>query len=181
MIDCAIEKYYMQFNEKDYYFKNTEYSHVSTDIIKLFENGRIPVRRNSRTDISCFKKEFGVDLPEEIELYINEYWHTHIYGYYNSEECIILFAVLKKEGDTDNDILFYKNSLIELARKWQRIGDISKFIPIGWLGYSGGNVLYEVSTSNIYLEDVNSNIEGEINKKPIASSLEELIKNLIAR
>jgi hypothetical protein len=39
-----------------------------------------------------------------------------------------------------------------VLKKWDEIGDIKRFVPIGWLGYSGGNVLYEVSTSNIYLE-----------------------------
>ena len=54
--------------------------------------------------------------------------------------------------------------------------DIKKFIPIGWLGYSGGYVLYEVSSHNIFLE--NMDIDGEVEDKPIANSLKELINNM---
>lgn len=54
--------------------------------------------------------------------------------------------------------------------------DIKKFIPIGWLGYSGGYVLYEVSSHNIFLE--NMYVDGEVEDKPIANSLKELINNM---
>lgn len=54
--------------------------------------------------------------------------------------------------------------------------DIKKFIPIGWLGYSGGYVLYEVSSHNIFLE--NMDVDGEVEDKPIANSLKELINNM---
>ena len=54
--------------------------------------------------------------------------------------------------------------------------DIKKFIPIGWLGYSGGYVLYEVSSHNIFLE--NMDIDGKVEDKPIANSLKELINNM---
>ena len=47
---------------------------------------------------------------------------------------------------------------------------------IGWLGYSGGYVLYEVSSHNIFLE--NLDIDGEVEDKPIANSLKELINNM---
>jgi hypothetical protein len=56
------------------------------------------------------------------------------------------------------------------------MGDIKKFIPIGWLGYSGGYVLYEVSSHNIFLG--NMDIDGEVEDKPIANSLKELINNM---
>lgn len=46
-------------------------------------------------------------------------------------ESIVLFSVLKKEGDSGDDILFYKNSLISMAEDWEEMGDIKKFIPIG--------------------------------------------------
>lgn len=74
------------------------------------------------------------------------------------------------------DILFYKNSLISMAEDWEEMGDIKKFIPIGWLGYSGGYVLYEVSSHNIFLE--NMDVDGEVEDKPIANSLKELINNM---
>ena len=83
---------------------------------------------------------------------------------------------MKKEGDSSDDILFYKNGLISMAKDWEGIGDIKKFIPIGWLGYSGGYVLYEVSSHNIFLE--NMDIDGKVEDKPIANSLKELINNM---
>lgn len=88
----------------------------------------------------------------------------------------LLYYFLKKEGDSSDEILFYENSLISMAKDWEEIGDIKKFIPIGWLGYSGGYVLYEVSSHNIFLE--NMDVDGEVEDKPIANSLKELINNM---
>lgn len=80
------------------------------------------------------------------------------------------------EGDSSDEILFYKNNLISMAEDWEEMGDIKKFIPIGWLGYSGGYVLYEVSSHNIFLE--NMDVDGEVDDKSIAQSLKELINNI---
>ena len=63
-----------------------------------------------------------------------------------------------------------------MAKEWEKVGNIQKFIPIGWLGYSGGYVLYEVSSCNIFLE--NMNIDGDVEEKPIADSLRALINNM---
>lgn len=115
-------------------------------------------------------------IKKEIDDYINLFWHPCIRGYCNTKESIVLFSVLKKEGDSSDDILFYENSLISMAKDWEKMGDIKKFIPIGWLGYSGGYVLYEVGSHNIFLE--NMDIDGEVEDKPIANSLKELINNM---
>lgn len=72
---------------------------------------------------------------------------------------LILIQIVKQKG----------------AQSWI-MGDIKTFIPIGWLGYSGGYVLYEVSSHNIFLE--NMDIDGEVEDKPIANSLKELINNM---
>ena len=60
-----------------------------------------------------------------------------------NKESIVLFSVLKKEGDSSDDILFYENSLISMAKDWE----------------------------NMY-------VDGEVEDKPIANSLKELINNM---
>ncbi len=50
---------------------------------------------------------------------------------------------MKKEGDSSDDILFYENSLISMAKDWE----------------------------NMY-------VDGEVEDKPIANSLKELINNM---
>ena len=50
----------------------------------------------------CLKKNMDINL----------FWHPCIRGYCNTKESIVLFSVLKKQGDSSDDILFYKNSLI---------------------------------------------------------------------
>lgn len=174
----AIKRYYKQMKKYPDYYRCEDFSGISKDICEYFNHGTVPVEKKERTDVSCFKKEFGYGLPEEIDCYLNIYWHTCISGYCHTSECVVLFSVLKKEGDTADDILYYEHSLMRLARRWAEIGDIDKYIPIGWLGYSGGNVLYEVATSKIYLENMNADIDGMIEEKPIAHSLKELIKML---
>ena len=65
-----------------------------------------------------------------------------------------------------------------LSRRWNEIGDIHRYIPIGWLGYSGGYVLYEVNTNHIFIEDMNADSDGMVENNPIADSLKDLITQL---
>lgn len=172
----AIQNYFEKLKGYPDYYANEDFSEVSNELKDKIDKGEIFIERKDKTDLSIFEKEFGYKLPTEIESYINLFWHPYISGYSNTKESIILFSVLKKEGDSSNEILFYKNGLITMAKNWEKIGDIQKFIPIGWLGYSGGYVLYEVHSNNIFLE--NMDIDGEAEDKPIANSLKELINNL---
>lgn len=50
---------------------------------------------------------------------------------------------MKKEEDSSDDILFYENSLISMAKDWEKM-----------------------------------DIDGEVENKPIANSLKELINNM---
>lgn len=172
----AIQNYFEKVKEYPDYYANEDFSKVSTELKIKMGKGTFFLERKDETDLSLFETEFGYKLPPEIENYINLFWHPCISGYSNAKEAIILFAVLKEEGDSSNDILFYKNSLITMAKDWEEIGDIQKFIPIGWLGHSGGYVLYEVSSNKVFLE--NMNIDGEVEETPIANSLKELINSL---
>ena len=93
--------------------------------------------------MSVFEEKYGYTLPTEINDYINLFWHPCIRGYCNTKEFIVLFSVLKKEGDSSDDILFYENSLISMAKDWEKM-----------------------------------DIDGEVEDKPIANSLKELINNM---
>ncbi len=178
MIKQAIEVYYNKINVNSDYCKGVDFSYVSKEIKQQFDRGKKLIKRAELTDITCFKDRFGIALPLEIERYINEYWHAWIYGYCNIAECIVLFSVLKREGDSVNEVIYYKNSLMDLSNRWSKIGNIYKYIPIGWLDNSGGFVLYDINTSKIYIEDVDANQEGTTSEYPIANSLEDLIMNL---
>ena len=177
----AIENYYKKMKKCPGYYANEDFSEISREIRKKFKYGIIPVERTDKTDVSLFKKTYGYDLPSEIVSYINLFWHPWISGSYAGvHECIVLFSVLKKEGDNSNDILFYEQGLMKLAETWSEIGgDIQRYIPIGWLNYSGSYVVYEVKTGNIYVEDMDSDEDGVLEDKPIASSLKELINNMV--
>lgn len=175
----AIEAYFRKLKLYPNYYANEDFSKICNEIKRELEDGVFLLERTEKTDISIFEKEFGYQLPMEIERYINLFWHPCVSGYFNTEESIVLFSVLKKDGDSSEDILFYKNSLITMAKEWEVIGDIQKFIPIGWLGYSGGYVLYEVNSNNVFLENID--IDGEVEDKPIAGSLKELINNMEIR
>lgn len=177
----AIEKYYKKLRENTigYFSQDAEmHNKVSRDIASQFCDGYYPVERMEKTDLSLYSNEFGYELPNEIQEYINIYWHTYISGYCCSRECIVLFPVLKMEDDNCNDILYYHNGIIYLARQWMKIGDIRKHIPIGWLNYSGSFVLYEISSHKIYLEDIAANKDGVLEKEAIADNLVQLINNL---
>lgn len=175
----AIQNYFEKMKEYPNYYANEDFSDVSHEIKNKIDKGVMIIERKDETDVSIFEKEFGYKLPIEIERYINLFWHPCITGYSNINESIVLFSVLKKEGDSSNDILFYKNNLITMAKEWKKIGDIQKYIPIGWLGHSGGYVLYEVSSSKVFLE--NKDVDGEVGDKPIANSLNELLNNMEIR
>lgn len=177
----AIENYYQIIRETipDYFENDRElHSKVREDIAFKMCNGYFPVKRTEKTNVSIFKARFGYELPEEIEQYINIFWHTYISGFCHSKECIILFPVLPLEGDGVNELLFYNNGIMCLAEQWSKIGDISKYIPIGWLDYTGSWVLYEIKTKNIFLEDALADKDGILEKNPIAQSLKELITKI---
>ena len=172
----TIHNYFEKTKQYPNYYTNEDFSTVCEDIKKEIDEGVFLVKRKDKTDLSVFEEKYGYTLPAEINDYINLFWHPCIRGYCNTKESIVLFPVLKMEGDSSDDILFYKNNLISMAEDWEEMGDIKKFIPIGWLGYSGGYVLYEVSSHNIFLE--NMDVDGEVDDKPIAQSLKELINNI---
>jgi hypothetical protein len=71
-----------------------------------------------------------------------------------------------------------KDGLIPSAKKWEKLygGDITRYLPIGYLSYSEMNVLYEVNSGKIFLEDLDN--EGSPENNPIANSFKELIGNL---
>ncbi len=172
----AIKNYFDKLKVYPNYYRNEDFSKISSEIKNKFVGGIVPIERQDKTNIEIFKEEFGYELPMEIADYINIFWHPYISGYLTTKEAIILFSVLKKEGDTGDDILFYENNLISMARQWAEIGCIEKYIPIGWLAYSGSYVLYEVKSSKIFIENID--VDGEVENESIANSLRELIVNM---
>lgn len=71
-----------------------------------------------------------------------------------------------------------EDGLINSAKKWSKLygGDITQYLPIGYLSYSEINVLYEINSGKIFLENLDN--EGLPENNPIANSFEELISNL---
>lgn len=177
----AFKSYYERLISKPYYFQNEDYSNVDVNIRACFRNGTVPVKRTSGTDFSIFREKYGYDLPSEIQEYINLYWHSYISGFNHkmkqySDEAIILFQVLKYQGENDNDVLYHRCGLLELSDQWIKYGgDIHRFIPVGWTGYSGGDILYNTETSQIHITDLDENIIEDA----IADSLSDLIKYLV--
>lgn len=177
----AFSSYYGKLASKPHYFKNEDYSNVDVNIKACFRNGILPVKRDSETDFSVFREKYGYSVPKEIQEYINLYWHGYICGFIQkmrlySDEAVILFPVLKYQGENDNDVLYHRFGLLDLSDQWTKYGgDIHKYIPVGWTGYSGGDVLYNIETSQIHITDLDENIIDN----PIADSLSDLIKCLM--
>lgn len=174
----AILTYAEKIKDIPNWYQNFDISNVSPELKKFFDNNIYFIKRKTKTDFSIFEKEYGYSLPSDIGEYINLFWHPIIFGYYLIPECIILFPVVKYNNDSDNDILYQKHSIISMARVWKYTfgGNINKFLPIGWTGYSEGYILYEIGTGKIYAEDLDN--EGTPESEPIANSLKELIVNL---
>ncbi|MDE5873504.1 MAG: hypothetical protein K2H07_06275 [Lachnospiraceae bacterium] len=151
------------------------------NIRKQMECGEYFVRRTSKTDFKIFEDTFGYKLPSDIGDLINLFWHPFIYGFYKYDkihERITLFSCHRHKTETDDDILRQKNGIIDLGIDWRDHfgGDITQYLPIGWISYSGLAILYELSTGRIFCEDLDN--EGEPEKEPIANSLKELITGL---
>jgi len=161
------------WHKEDYIYK------ISSEFTENYISKNIYfIQRKKKTDLSVFEKEFGYKLPSDIADYINLFWHPSIKGFYKIDECIILFPVIKYDNENENDVIFHKNCVINLAREWVKIknGDVNKYLPIGWTLYTGSSVLYDLNSKNIYIEDLD--IEGKPSDKPIADSLVDLINNL---
>lgn len=179
----TIENYYKRVRvEAPDLFRNEFklHSRVSRDISMDFGNGCYPVLRTDKTDFEPFMAEFDFELPDEIKDYVSIFWHTYISGYIKEYRLgdLVLFPVLKFENDSANDVLFGESGVIELTKRWYNISDEKGYVAIGWLGYSGGYILYNVKTHEIYLEDTGADVDGLVEKKPIAGSLKELINKL---
>ena len=105
----AIQNYFERVKEHPDYYANEDFSKVSTEFKNKIDNDEFLIERRDQTDLSVFEKEFGYKLPSEIEEYINLFWHPYISGCYNTKEAIVLFSVLKEEGDSvDNIIILWK-------------------------------------------------------------------------
>lgn len=139
----TIQNYFEKTKQYPNYFTNEDFSNICDDIKKEIDKGVFLIKRKDETDLSVFEEKYGYTLPTEISDYINLFWHPCIRGYCNTKESIVLFSVLKKEGDSSDEILFYENSLISMAKDWE-----------------------------------NMDIDGEVEDKPIANSLKELINNM---
>ena len=184
------------FNRCQSDLKNT-IPELTTDIYNRFL-----VKRTSKTDIEPFRERFGIELPGDLQDYINLYWHTYIYGaydcdkqsetgvYYKFDEGLILFPVMKHSGETNDDVLFQKCGVYKLTEELYEdyeedegipfhrdLGkEVKNYICIGWTEYAAHKILYKVSTGEIYLESLME--EKVVDDKPIASSLPELINKL---
>lgn len=155
-----------------------DFSKVCSDLKQVFLSGRFFIEKKDKTDTSLFEKELGYKMPQDIEEYLNSYWHPGIFGYYKLPECICLLEVVKYENENADDVLFNKNGIVYTAKEWRDVfdGNINEYLPIGSLTYSGRMVLYEVKTGRIFMEDIDN--EGRPEKVPFENSLKELIQHL---
>ena len=145
---------------------------------KYISKGVYFIPKGVKTDLTKVEDELGYALPCDIVDYIDFFWHPCVKGYYKIEECIILFSVIKYDDETDDAFLYHKNGLLNMVETWKESsgGDVKKYLPIGWTGYSGGYILYDLKTGMIYEEDFDN--VGVPSEEPLAHSLKELISNL---
>lgn len=174
----AIQFYKKQLVGTGISYNFFNFSNIAPDLKTHFDAGEFFVERQDQTSFDLFAKEMGYKLPQDICEYINAYWHPGIFGYYKISECIVLFPVVRYINDTPDSILMQEDGLINSAKKWSKLygGDITQYLPIGYLSYSEINVLYEINSGKIFLEDLDN--EGFPENNPIANSFEELISNL---
>ena len=78
------------------------------------------------------------------------------------------------ENTVYNHRLMYSAYCVTIKKN--RGGNITQYLPIGWTSYSGGYILYELSTGRIFEEDIDN--VGIPAKEPLADSLKELIRGL---
>ncbi len=174
----AILKYSEKVKAKLNWYTEHDLTNACKDLKDFFDKGIYFIERTNKTDFSKFAEEFGFELPNDIKEYINLFYHPYIIGFYKLEECIILFSVIKFDNESENDVLFHENGVIKLAREWHSVfgGNIKKYLPIGWLEYSGRYILYDIKTGKIYEEDFDQ--EGIPSDEPLANSFKDLIGNL---
>lgn len=175
----TIIKYAERASKIPNWWSSSEVGDFNEQLKKLYIDKRIYfIPRNTKTDFSKFENELGYQMPFDIREYINLFWHPYIKGFYKIDECIILFSVIKYDNESCDDVLYHENGIIKLADEWRSVfgGNTQKFLPIGWLDYTGRYLLYEINTGKIYTEKFDC--EGMPSDQPLADSLKELIENL---
>ena len=177
-IKKAIEIYSEKIRESGMTYNFFDFDMILPDIKSEFTKKLFFVEKKEKTDVSLFEKEFGYKLPGDIAEYLNSYYHPGVFGFNKFYECICLNAVIRYEGEDENDLLYNCSGLIKHMKDWRDIygGDIKSYIPIGSLISPESYVLYEVKTGRIFLEDTDN--DGKPEKIPFEESLENLILSL---
>ena len=160
------------------------------------------IQRTTVTDFSPFRERFGYELPDEIKEYISLYWHPCVdgvydcmqqseKGYHKFDDSIVLFSVMKKNNESDNDILFQKYGIIYLTENWLKsckedaeyepqlekyAEEAADYIPIGWSSYYAYEILFRRSTKKIHIEAYDG--DRFVSEEPIAESLPDLINGM---
>ena len=162
-----------------------EGNYIRVEGVKELTDLAKPIPKTKKTDMSFFKENFGFDLPKDIDDFINNYWHINISGKYKypndiilAEDRILLFRVMRFKGEKELDFLYDPTiGFMSFAEEWRGDGgDITKYIPIGFMDVTGYFILYEVQTGKIFLQNIE--IDGRAEDKPIADSFPEFIKNI---
>lgn len=175
----AIIEYAKKVSEVQNWWSMEELDKFSEEYKNKYINNNIYfITKSSEVNLTIIEKTLGFVPPLDILEYMNLFWHPCIKGFYKIEESIVLFSVIKYDNESDDDFLYHKYGLLDMAKSWKETagGDLKRYLPIGWTGYSGGYILYDLKTGMIYEEDFDN--VGVPSEEPLANSLEELISNL---
>lgn len=178
-----------------------DFDDVEPEMAEQFKRNFL-ISRTAAMDLSPFVERFGYELPDEIKEYMSLYLHPHIAGCYDCmqenekgqykfDDSLVLFAVMKHKGESDDDILFQKYGIIDMTEEWlgmcreeaendpaleEYLHEAEDHIPIGWSYYYGFEILFCRSTKEIYLAADRS--DRFVCERPIARSLSELINGM---
>lgn len=145
---------------------------------KYINNNIYFIPKDIKTNLTSIENKLSYSLPLDIIEYIDLFWHPCVKGFYKIQESIILFSVIKYDNETDDAFLYHKCGIMDMINTLEKIsgGEQKRYLPIGWTGYSGGYILYDLKTGMIYEEDFDN--VGMPSEEPLANSLKELISNL---
>lgn len=131
---------------------DNQYKNVNTIILNT-NNGdkRLswnPVEKRNPYSFIKFEEKYKIELNQSIKDYFNSYWHYYITGHCLTTEgyhydTLHLFPVLPAMNLNSDEFLHSKYGFYSEVDLWyQQYGEL-EYIPIGFTGYYGSEILIE--------------------------------------
>ena len=113
-----------------------------------------PVEKENIYNFIEFEEKYKIELNQSIKDYFNSYWHYYLTGYClttdgDNYDTLHLFPVLPAMNLNSDEFLYEKYGFYSEVDLWYKQYGKLEYIPIGFTGYYGSEILIENKSGKI--------------------------------